>query len=240
MASAHENSAKDSRFCGVHSWSVVSVLFHLPFANKFNIIISASAASAVRMAKSIEGGGNPDATYHLFQVQLWTFVNSSSLHCLDKLTDGYAREVEITTGLICGCLPILPALFRHMNPRIQSKISSTAGSNLPKLGKRSFLSSRHSNCNSKYLGPDDPRLLYAEYLELEEGNHKKSYENGGTVTTIRGGVSSEDIDANTIESHLDDDHDGLKRQILVAGTGILKTVRVESTLQEEPLQVSLN
>ncbi|MCJ1235715.1 hypothetical protein MMC14_003686 [Varicellaria rhodocarpa] len=183
----------------------------------FTAGLFATVASAVRLEKSITGGANPDATYHLFQVQLWT-------------------EIEITTGIVCGCLPILPALFRHLIPKVQSKASSSASSHFPKLGKRSFHSSRHSKGASKYLGPDDPRLLHAEYLELGEGNYQKTHDGprGGTVTTIQGGMSSEDNDTITTDSQPDTEYSRSKGEITAAGTGILKTVRVESRFQGEP------
>ena len=154
-------------------------------------------------------------------------------------TDQSNREAEITTGIICSCLPTLPALFRHYGAKRQSKASGhevghSAGNSAGRLTKSSFLSTRRSHPTSKYLGPDDSQLLHAEYLELGEGNNQRTVASGlssGPTTIIRGGVSSGDLENNATANHRN--HNSFEfpenaNATVRPGTGILKTVCVET------------
>ena len=108
-------------------------------------------------------------------------------------------QAEITTGVICSCLPTLPALYRHYAPK-DSSMRHPSGrregldSHTVKAPKHSILSSFRMAPSTRYQDhDDDPRLLRAEYLELGgvSGDERGGAELSGPVTTkIEGGADA--------------------------------------------------
>lgn len=40
------------------------------------------------------------------------------------LADFLSRDAEIASGIICGCMPVVPQFFRHLLPKIKSHFGS--------------------------------------------------------------------------------------------------------------------
>ncbi|CAF9941272.1 MAG: hypothetical protein ALECFALPRED_009049 [Alectoria fallacina] len=202
----------------------LTVIWHLQMPTNRKIGVSAAFAAALfapiasilRLEASIKGASSTDATYALFGISLWT-------------------QAEITTGVICSCLPTLPALYRHYAPKNSSMRPSGRREGLDshtvKAPKHSILSSFRMAPNARYQDHDDPRLLRAEYLELGgvSGDERRGVELSGPITTkIEGGTdASTDWGATksegdgTLDSDGQDGHWG----------GITKTVCLESVPQ---------
>ena len=53
----------------------------------------------MRLVNNIKFSDATDVTFQLTPVALWTFA-------------------EVSSGIICGCLPVLPAFFRHFASKI--------------------------------------------------------------------------------------------------------------------------
>lgn len=66
---------------------------------------SACVSSIMRMVNNIKFSTTDDVTFQLTPVALWTLA-------------------EITSGIVAGCLPVLPAFFRHFRPKITSTFNS--------------------------------------------------------------------------------------------------------------------
>ncbi|KAJ4356387.1 uncharacterized protein N0V89_004420 [Didymosphaeria variabile] len=78
-------------------------------------------------------------------------------------------EGEITGGIICGCLPSVPAIFRSFVPRVKSYLGS-------RPTKKTFLTSESKNA------VDENEYRYNPYVELEERSTNQSVNglgNGG-------------------------------------------------------------
>ena len=145
-------------------------------------------------------------------------------------------EAEITTGIICSCLPTVPALFRHYVPKISSRLASS--SHRPdgrratiKVNRPSLFSSKGSQSTSHYHDPEDPRLLQGQYLELDEVTSHKGLDgfSEGPTTIIEGGVANTAGGKNGAMGR-----EFTNRDPLPPGEGILKTLCVESYPQPAP------
>lgn len=134
------------------------------------------------------------------------------------------REAEITTGIICSCLPTLPALYRHYVPKIASRLASNHHINGSRSGKQSFFSSRDKTSSSNYQQGDEPHLLREGYLELgglTTGDNAMGKYKGPTTNT-REGIHVAGSNWNG------DDQSSIER---LTGDGIVNTVRLETFSQ---------
>lgn len=58
------------------------------------------------------------------------FLLPSGRQCLPcqasyiSVADLFARDAEMASGIICGCMPVLPQFFRHFMPKIKSRFST--------------------------------------------------------------------------------------------------------------------
>ncbi|ORY03759.1 hypothetical protein BCR34DRAFT_573318 [Clohesyomyces aquaticus] len=129
---------------------------------------------------------------------------------------------EITTGIICACLPTLPTLFRrrHKNTTLTSSHSQST----PHSATRSYQ-------RNKIVGYE-----YGEYLELDETPGSRSPPHDEMVTTtVRGGASPaasinhDGWSSGSGERLTDEDEmrNGAPGRGL--GGGIVRTVRIEQT-----------
>ncbi|CAD6582658.1 MAG: hypothetical protein ASARMPREDX12_000997 [Alectoria sarmentosa] len=117
-------------------------------------------ASIMRLFYSIRGLHSQDPNYDLVPVALWT-------------------SAEIASGILCGCLPVLPQFFHHLVPKMVAKISTF------RLGKslsKKFSSNSNTGRAAPWEEPFDPRLHQGTYLELGELDRTL-----GPSTVIHGG-----------------------------------------------------
>ena len=73
-----------------------------------NIYHSACIASIMRMVNNVQYAQTQDYTFRLTAVALWTLG-------------------EIASGMVCSCLPVVPAFFRHYMPKLTSSFKSSLG-----------------------------------------------------------------------------------------------------------------
>ena len=73
----------------------------------------------------------------------------------------YISNAELTSGVICACLPVVPAFFRHYVPKVRTSLSTG-------LSKKSASTTRSGEDHSGFAsggvkGPKD-----GSYIELNE------------------------------------------------------------------------
>lgn len=78
--------------------------------------------SILRLVYSVRVFDNrlPDVTYNLAELNLWRcvlIIPRSLTHRCTYTVDSYA---EITLGILCGCMPLLPKLFSNCSRRLTS------------------------------------------------------------------------------------------------------------------------
>ncbi len=134
----------------------------------FSILTSSSAcfSSIMRLVTSIEVIHNRDLTYRLNEEYFWTCVLSCSL--LARLLITY-RVAEIASGLLCGCLPVLPQFFRHFIPKIASKYRSKG-----RTTRTSAVSSSGKPLASNDGRDIHPSLPEGTYIELREQDNVRA------------------------------------------------------------------
>ncbi len=92
----------------------------------------------------------------------------------------YRSVAEITSGIVCGCLITMPNFFRHVAPKIASKLhSSKKNSSLNKFA--SIVSSRSHKSVPQWHDRYDLSPRHSEYLELGEDNVWHSPAKAGAV-----------------------------------------------------------
>ncbi|KAF2713714.1 hypothetical protein K504DRAFT_498509 [Pleomassaria siparia CBS 279.74] len=144
---------------------------------------------------------------------------------------------EVTTGVICACLPTLPSLFRG-RLRKPSAIALSHHSHLASHPRSNPEGSIHSY-------PQNKDLRYGTYVELSDTTTlARGLAHKEVVTTIKGGVSPAErvVDAkwtrNQMVSESERDFQGMGDGVLRLGglgvgrgrqSGIVKTVRIEQT-----------
>lgn len=136
----------------------------------------------MRLVISIQNAHIEDKTYDWLGEFLWTlellkFVNST------VLTNN--RSAEITSGILCSCLPALPAFLRHFYARAApsnpSKYPNGGSIRRARLGH---------NSDQPWISHDNSRLLEGSYLELAEDKtwHSGNAQDLRPTTTIKGGA----------------------------------------------------
>lgn len=87
-------------------------------------------------------------------------------------TKSSRSDAEITAGVIIGCLPVMPALFRHFVPKIKTHFSSYRRS---KNQSVSHSGPSVASANNPVAAWEDPyrdsRGLNNSYLELDDKKH---------------------------------------------------------------------
>lgn len=157
---------------------------------------------------------NPDATYNQPSILLWAYVPHLSTRACSA--DISCSTAEVSTGIICVCLPTLAALAR---PNRRGPTASIMNGQSNSRGQSYY--------RRKQLGDsDDQTLVSGNYLELGERNH----DNPGVQVPQRTVVTG--IEGGTHSSEFHQDHGiamaGYEAD-LVQGPAILKTVRIEQS-----------
>jgi hypothetical protein len=195
---------------------------------------SAPIFSGIGFACRVRTAANPDLTYNQPLILLWGYVISLLITLFvtsgptNSLLVHPYRTAEVTTGVICACLPCLPPLIRHPN----RKLSTTP------IPTNSSSPSRHEGSTHSY--PQNKDFRYGAYIELEDSSKVRARVEELTkevVTTVKGGASPMDSLAGRREGFMRDSKlEGNGRRNRVIGLGgygsgqeIVRTVTVEQT-----------
>lgn len=188
------------------------------------MIGSACISSTMRLVVSISFVRTTDETYSLVPVGLWAYVLPITSAFYDR--SRVCRIAEITSGISCGCLPVLPQFFRHFGPTFTRSLSFSP------LGKSPGTSS--TKCSS-IAKPGKARLpmkdawgsdtLNNSYIELNERDESRI--GNGNVTTVHGGPRRPSDWSGEAEDYKTHDFRDLESGI--PQIEIRKTVRVETT-----------
>lgn len=84
---------------------------------------SACLTSILRTESSFRIVGKHDQTYELIPLAFWSSALSISGSIM-MLADFLSRDAEMASGIICGCMPVMPQFFRHFLPKIKSHFTS--------------------------------------------------------------------------------------------------------------------
>lgn len=87
----------------------------------------------------------------------------------------YNRVAEVTTGIICSSLPILPAFFRHIYPKARQRISAYHSGSRVRNG---FV--KGSQVSSGKVGNENH---FGGYLELDELEAMQAMQAKNSVST---------------------------------------------------------
>lgn len=145
----------------------------------------------------------------------------------------FGRSAEITSGIICSCVPALPAFVRHFYAKAATRLSKDRDRHNENSVLFTYRDSEPSSpvvniTSNSWYNPDDSRPLQRSYLELQERSYWDSWDTEdasvtGVTTTATGGAgaSQETITLPPVVrcSMKDTERGGMH-------SGILKTVTV--------------
>lgn len=96
-------------------------------------------------------------------------VGTVSVHHLSaqRLLKPPFRMSEVASGIVCGCLPVLPQLFRHYLPKIRKSLIATLRS-LNRSTPNDSHVSKGSRTDTWTQAP-----VKGLYIELDERNQRK-------------------------------------------------------------------
>lgn len=86
---------------------------------------SACLTSILRTEASFRIVGKHDQTYELIPLAFWSSVLLPCQASSITVADFVSRDAEMASGIICGCMPVVPQFFRHFLPKIKSHFSSS-------------------------------------------------------------------------------------------------------------------
>lgn len=107
--------------------------------------------------------GKHDLTYELIPLALWSSVSLCRLAPLVP-ADIFSRDAEIASGIICGCMPVVPQFFRHFMPKIKSHFSSYHRS---KVASDSAGVPSGENVVTPWEEFDDSQKLKGQYVDID-------------------------------------------------------------------------
>lgn len=119
--------------------------------------------SILRTVPSFRILGKHDLTYELIPLAFWSSVPLCHAAYI-FVAENFSRDAEMASGIICGCMPVMPQFFRHFMPRIRSRFSSY---------RRSKAASDPAGLpsNENVVAPwgkfDDSRKLKSRYLDVD-------------------------------------------------------------------------
>lgn len=127
---------------------------------------------------------NPDITYTQPEILLWSWVSLNDMLFFD--IDNGISTAEISTGIVCVCLPTLGALGHRRRHRPSPSI----------LNGHSYLRSIRSSGPDQPTSLNDKELLDSEYLEVRDKDRRRSDAGSkyAVITAIRGGASTPSTD----------------------------------------------
>ncbi|KAF2463075.1 uncharacterized protein BDR25DRAFT_298608 [Lindgomyces ingoldianus] len=165
----------------------------------FGIGCIAPVFSAIGFTYRVRAAKSADLTYNNPLMLLWA-------------------TAEITTGIICACLPTLPTLFRRR--RQNTTLTSSHSQSTPHSVTRSYQRNK--------------TFEYGEYLELDETPGSSSPNREEVVTTVKGGASpAASLNMNdgwgTASSERLTEEEERRNGAHGNSRGIVRTVRIEQT-----------
>lgn len=137
-------------------------------------------------------------------------------------------HAEITFGIICGCLPVLPRLFLALRPKISMILNSCIQIKLTSQGfPLSRSSGNHGDAGSSRYAGKGPYQLQREWHSNEVYGSNLTGERGSTVTSSAAGTKLRSLAPTVGEPTA-----GLESVEEGSSTSrILKTVHIETVQQ---------
>ena len=137
LETADEFEAQTSDLGSVRNWSGVSIQDQGYQTYILMNLHSACISSLMRLIYSIQIFNSTDATWLWLPLALWWFAPPQpNPYC----TAAYipTSQAEITSGILCNCLPCMPRLLQHLlrNRNSSTQVSSTYYVNTPSLLKK--------------------------------------------------------------------------------------------------------
>lgn len=180
----------------------------------------------MRLVETIRAIKGNDLTYEGVSWGIWTYV-VSVLQCyfwgefLFYLS--LFRAAEISCGILCGCLPVIPRFFRHFNFRLPFRLGSI--SHAWKRGSPINPSPVNSTAG-KHSVPGraswSSQKIKGTYLELDKrSDHRLLLKNARSAENC-----SYSAEASAAGDRNTKDQDDLERG--VPESGIRKMVRIET------------
>ncbi|KAF2830743.1 hypothetical protein CC86DRAFT_434629 [Ophiobolus disseminans] len=124
-------------------WSLkLSTKHKIGVSSVFVTGIFACLSSMIRLENNLRFKKSIDVTHDLSGIALWT-------------------NAELTSGLLCACLPVVPAFFRHYVPKVRATLSGS-------LSKKSRSLTRSGDDHSRFASGGTPNLKDGSYIELNE------------------------------------------------------------------------
>ncbi|KAL9098055.1 MAG: hypothetical protein Q9163_006210, partial [Psora crenata] len=106
-------------------------------------------ASIIRFTAGLRVADSKDPTWDFVPPNLWGIA-------------------ELTSGLLCSSLPIVPRFFRDCFPKLVSSLPSYSRSKSQPSSTKPLSTLHHRKASTlHYKGMDDPQLLTGSYVELE-------------------------------------------------------------------------
>lgn len=118
-------------------------------------------------------------------------VRSPFAHNLSSssFAEAHLRVGEVTSAIVCGCLPLMPQLFRHHVPKIRKTLSAALRN---KRKRRSEGPQRPEGARDDIL---NQALVKGSYVELDE--HSQSGTRSETEITTHKGLDEMEDEMNT-------------------------------------------
>lgn len=182
------------RDCGVCECApgLITKLAHVwPASNVLSLASKSSEATIRHMILSLLLSGRKQFPLHLrpfpfpFQANQQTY---SYAH--------FPRDAEIALGIICSCMPILPKFFRHLVPKLKSRVSSYRQSKGERVSSAASGGSLISPTTTPWERYDDSRRLQspspAPDIEMASLGQETSMDIRTTLGDIREHVGEMD------------------------------------------------
>ncbi|MCJ1309727.1 hypothetical protein MMC25_003388 [Agyrium rufum] len=170
-------------------WNLQMPMYrHLGLTAIFAVGLLAVTCSVVRLILSVQGARDPNQTVVLIQISLWAIA-------------------ELTSGIIVGCMPILPSFYHYLftTPQTSSHTQNSYPSSSTSFSaSRKSKSSRHwmydtntsimqDTITSNPKIPESPLFRNKAYMELRDWPLVSS------LTTMEHGFSFADIRAGSAD-----------------------------------------
>lgn len=179
----------------------------------------------MRLVETIKAINSKDLTYLAWGI--WTYVVSVlQCYCFGKFIYYLSlfRVVEITCGILCGCLPVIPRFFTHFNFRLPFRLSFI--SRAWKRGSPVNLSPFNSSAGKSSVlerASWSSQKIKGTYLELgERSDDRVLLKNARSAESC-----SYSAEASAVGDRNTKDQEDLERG--VPESGIRKMVRIETT-----------
>lgn len=175
--------------------------------------LSACIASIMRVVENFKAAETEDLTYASFPLGLWTYVLLPKVSCVTLI---FHSVGELATGIVCGCLPVIPPFFKYLVAIVISKLSSLT------YGK--------SQKSSETLGISDQEKSLPSSPKRREDYSKLANKNKHFRNELHD-YSNQTLNTATVEYGNEPPELGKRSLPEIPSSVIMKTIRVETIHQ---------